>query len=1280
MSNARTSRWLRLGAWLAAAFGILLLLVVIGLGVYTRTDHFHRWLREQIVAALQASLNGEVTLAEISGSVWDEIHLHGLSIHQNGTEVVSVPQAAVTVHLLPQLLSLLRSSTLQIISVTLTEPAIHLVQEPEAGWNTAHLLKPSVQPPTQPQEPLALSVFLPHLNIENGQVSVRQADGQEFQVTTLALQGELALLPSGMRAEVTSLSFALAGTGIPALQWRSSLAYEESGGIGRLSLQPVEVRTALSHLQLSGTVENLATPTLALTAKIEELAAADIAMFVPTPRLLQDLSGSVQVTGPLSALQVGATLEAPNGRVSTTVTADLLQTPPSPQGTLQVEHFAVDKVLQIPEVAGEVSGQASFQGATLETLHAELDARVANLLAYGRWIGDFAITGNLAKGQAVFTAEAKGQAGQISAQSKIALSDPLAYETTLTVRNLDVAQVTGDKSAPATSMNFAVWIRGSGTKLEELDSAAKLTVLPSQLGKLTLTQGQVVGTLRQGLLTLDKGMLLANDTTVTAQGQIGGLRGTPNSKFSYSVQSKNLAPWLALAGITGEGAVNLSGTAGGTLTALSLEGKVSLAKFAVGTNSLQTGAVTYTLADVGSPHPRGRVTAALNDLRAGLRLRTVNAEVALAGLHPAEVQVEVTAQDEGSRTHHLKTQTRYDSALVDVLIQELALQLPTGTWRTPQQPHLVLRDGTLSIENFSLQRAEQTVSVSGILARQGPLNLQVQVNRFALEELRPFLGDEPEVSGRINADLRVQGTAASPDMTANITTGTLTVAGQSYAGLSAQSTYRQERLDFNLLLRQDTTHTLSVEGGLPIALGGGNIPSPVLGEANLRVRSAGLSLAFLSLLSRQVQDVQGTASMDVRLRGPVNALAPAGPVRIQQGRVRVKPLGQTFTDIEIELQLAQDAVRLTQLAVHTGEGRFTGSGAVALQHYTVTNVDLTFNADRFRVIDTRQYRAAVSGRLACSGSLQQPVITGALELDDTTARPDFALLKSGPAAPDPTIRVVRNAQELATPVQQTNSAAEENDAEHSPSSSQNDLFRRLGLDLTLVIPRDTWVHMDEGSIELTGQLRARKDPAEELFLTGAIETVRGWYVFQRRKFRLERGNIMFTGATPIDPSLDVVARYTLPGYQVDVVVGGTAKTPTVTFRSEPQLEQADILALLLFGKPANVLSKGEKVSLQSQAMQAVASSVAGELQQALSQNLGVDNLELDVGESPGQSKFGVGKYIAPKVFVSTSQQLGGEKPGQDVSIEYQLNDHWQLKGSTTSRGNNGVDILWRKRY
>ncbi|HKA52507.1 MAG TPA: translocation/assembly module TamB domain-containing protein [Candidatus Binatia bacterium] len=1276
MDNARTAGWLRLGARLAAGSGTVLLLVLVGLGAYTRTDHFRRWVREQIVSTLQASVNGEVSLEEVSGSVWAEVRFRGLAIRRNGVAVITVPRGAVTVDLLPQLLSLVRSSAFHITSLTFTEPAIRLVPEPRAGWNLAHLLKPAQPPPAQPTA--SLSILFPRLKIERGQVAIRQPDGQELRLTALSVQGDLALLPTSLRASLSDLSFTLAGAGLPTSQWSGNLAYEESGGSDRVSLQSVDIRTGLSHLRVSGTVANLAAPTLALTAEAQRIAAADLGTILLAPRLSQDLAGSIRLSGPPSALQVGVSLEAADGRMTAEVTADLSQAPPSLQGTLWVAHCAVEKILRLPDLAGEIDGQVSFQGTSLATLHATVDARVANLLAYGRRIGDLAVAGDFTRGQATFTAAAKSRAGVISSRNRVSWGTVPAYETTLTVRNLDVAQVTGAKSVPPSNFNLDVWVKGSGTKLEDVDSVVKLAVRPSQFGKLTFTQGQVEGALRKGQLTLNKGVLSANDTTMTVQGQVGGLPGTLHSKLAYNIQGKNLAPWLALAGLSGEGGINISGTAGGALTALSLEGKVLLSHLTVGANSLQSGAATYTLTAVGSPQPRGHITAALTDLQAGLRLRAVNAAVTFTGLQPAEVQTVVTAQDGWLRTHKVKAQARYDSALTDVLLQELALQLPGGTWRAPRQSRLLLRNGTLSVADFSLQHDEQTVSVSGVLTREGPLDLRAQVNRLSLEELRPVLGDGPAVSGRVNADLQVRGTVTSPEVTAQLTGGALTVAGQSYAGLTAQGSYRQEYLDLNVLLRQDESHTLSVEGGLPIALrGAGNTPLPVPGEANLRIRSAGLSLAFVNLLSKQVQDVQGTVSMDVRLRGAVGALVPSGPVQIRQGQVHIKSLGQTFTDITAEVQLAQDAARLTQFAVRAGDGGFTGSGLVALQRYTVANLDLTFAADRFRVFNSPRYRAALSGRLACSGPPQRPVLTGALTLVDTAIRPDFALMKSNPAAPDPTILVVRNAREALASPRPDAPAAEQ--AAPPTANPPNDLYARLALDLAVTIPRETWVRLEEGSIELTGQLRVKKDPAEEPVLTGTIETVRGWYTFHGRKFRLERGNIIFAGADPTDPALELVARYTLPQYQVDVVVGGTAKAPAVSLRSEPQLEQADILSLLLFGKPANTLSKGEKVSLQSQAVQAVAGSVAAEFRQTLSESLGLDDLELNAGNTSGQ-KVGVGKYIVPGVFVSTSQQFGGEKPGRDVSIEYQLDDHWQFKASTTSRGNHGVDILWGKRY
>ena len=98
-----------------------------------------------------------------------------------------------------------------------------------------------------------------------------------------------------------------------------------------------------------------------------------------------------------------------------------------------------------------------------------------------------------------------------------------------------------------------------------------------------------------------------------------------------------------------------------------------------------------------------------------------------------------------------------------------------------------------------------------------------------------------------------------------------------------------------------------------------------------------------------------------------------------------------------------------------------------------------------------------------------------------------------------------------------------------------------------------------------------KRRSAELDLTGRVDIVRGWFAFQGRRFELERGAIQFTGGDKINPSLDIIARYRLPEYQVDATISGTVEKPTLTLASQPRLEQADILALLIFGRPINAL-------------------------------------------------------------------------------------------------------------
>src|SRR5581483_3525992 len=96
--------------WLVAGVVGLLLLVFVGLGIYTHTGHFHEWARTQILAVLRSTINGEVTFERLSGSFWNGLSFHNLSVRQHETEVIRVPQGSFKFDLLAQVLSYFRSS------------------------------------------------------------------------------------------------------------------------------------------------------------------------------------------------------------------------------------------------------------------------------------------------------------------------------------------------------------------------------------------------------------------------------------------------------------------------------------------------------------------------------------------------------------------------------------------------------------------------------------------------------------------------------------------------------------------------------------------------------------------------------------------------------------------------------------------------------------------------------------------------------------------------------------------------------------------------------------------------------------------------------------------------------------------------------------------------------------------------------------------------------------------------------------------------------------------
>jgi autotransporter translocation and assembly factor TamB len=232
-------------------------------------------------------------------------------------------------------------------------------------------------------------------------------------------------------------------------------------------------------------------------------------------------------------------------------------------------------------------------------------------------------------------------------------------------------------------------------------------------------------------------------------------------------------------------------------------------------------------------------------------------------------------------------------------------------------------------------------------------------------------------------------------------------------------------------------------------------------------------------------------------------------------------------------------------------------------------------------------------------------------------------------------------------------------------------FAPVSLDVRLVIPDNLVLRgkklrpggpngaaVGDMNITVGGDLRVRKDVDGPVILLGTIETIRGTYEFQGRRFDLVRGGTLrFQGESQINPIIDVTATRLIPntGVTASVHVKGTAQRPSLELTSNPPLEESDILALIVFNRPVNELGTGERASLATTAGGIATGFLAEPLGESIGRALDLDLFEITTTNDEGELGAGltVGQQIGDRAFMKLRQQFG-ERNITEFLLEYQI--------------------------
>ena len=156
-----------------------------------------------------------------------------------------------------------------------------------------------------------------------------------------------------------------------------------------------------------------------------------------------------------------------------------------------------------------------------------------------------------------------------------------------------------------------------------------------------------------------------------------------------------------------------------------------------------------------------------------------------------------------------------------------------------------------------------------------------------------------------------------------------------------------------------------------------------------------------------------------------------------------------------------------------------------------------------------------------------------------------------------------------------------------------------------------------------------------MVMHGNVDMIKARYKSYGQDLTVRKGRFLFNG--PVDnPWLDVEAIRVSNSKKVTAILNltGSLQKPETRISSDPALPEAEALAYLITGKPLNQVSKSEGNMLASAAL-----SYGGGKAAWFTEKLGIDEFEVQEGETLQDTLVSVGQYLTPDFYVGTKVGL-----------------------------------------
>lgn len=534
-----------------------------------------------------------------------------------------------------------------------------------------------------------------------------------------------------------------------------------------------------------------------------------------------------------------------------------------------------------------------------------------------------------------------------------------------------------------------------------------------------------------------------------------------------------------------------------------------------------------------------------------------------------------------------------------------------------------------------------SVTVDGAVSPE--LNLSIVVARVPASVINGF-APNLEADGTFDGRATVSGTPASPRIDWQMNWSDLQTAASSKAKLPPLQLSATGRAS----LRESTIDGVVTGGGSSLTVKGS---APFAGDGLALTVAGPAPLTLLALETKRELRLAGNAQLDLRISGSAKSPGYAGTVTLADATVIDGATGFGVTGASGRIVLDGRRASTEQIGGRLSQGgQVTLAGSVDLG--AGLQGALRVNVANGRYNDGQVVDATFDASLAVNGPL-----TGGATMSGTVA-----LGRTEIQLPD-RLTVAKGAIEVThvnAPPGFVPPLTEEKERAARASASGN-----LRLDVELTNSGGIFVRGFGVDAEFGGSLRITNTISDPV-AAGAFTMRRGRVEVIGRRFELVSGTLTFAG--DLVPVVDFNATATTSDAIVTVSVTGPANQPTISFTSNPDLPEEEILSQLLFNRSVATLSVVQVAQLLDAASQFSGGSSGQSFFGRIRNALGVDDLDIRQNASGGTT-VGVGKRINDNVSLGVEAGSDGER----VTIDLDLTPNLKARGSAGSGGSSGAD-------